>query len=74
MNSTVMSALSQRTREEQRDFFALWNAFKTARKGRALLPALGIFETNALPCGSGAGSEKEEREGARTVDFLDVDV
>ena len=60
-NSTVMSALSQRTREEQRDFFALWNAFKTARKGRrALLPALGIFETNALPCGSGAGSEKEE--------------
>ncbi|RPD54909.1 SET domain-containing protein [Lentinus tigrinus ALCF2SS1-7] len=60
-NSTVMSALSQRTREEQRDFFALWNAFKAPRKGHpALLPALGIFETNALPCGSGAGSGKEE--------------
>lgn len=51
-NSTVMAALAERTRDEQRQFFTLWNAYKAPRPGRlVLLPALGIFETNALPCG-----------------------
>lgn len=52
-NSTILNILAQRTREEQCAFFALYNARKTDRPGRpALLPALGIFETNALPCGA----------------------
>ncbi|KAI0326126.1 SET domain-containing protein [Cubamyces sp. BRFM 1775] len=56
-NSTVMSALSQCTRDEQRQYFNLANAYKTPRMGkRALLPALGIFETNALPCGKAKGT------------------
>ncbi|RDX51832.1 SET domain-containing protein [Lentinus brumalis] len=60
-NSTVLSALSQRTREEQSEFFTLWNAFKAPHNGRPpLLPALGIFATNALPCGDGPESAKEE--------------
>ena len=52
-NSTILNILAQRTREEQCAFFALFNAHKTERPGRpVLLPALGIFETNALPCGA----------------------
>ncbi|KAI8974886.1 SET domain-containing protein [Trametes punicea] len=58
-NSTIMSALSQCTRDEQRQYFNLANAYKAAREGkRALLPALGIFETNALPCGKARGGRR----------------
>jgi len=42
-NSAILASLSQCLREEQSQFFTLSNAFR----GR-LLPALGIFETNAL--------------------------
>lgn len=42
-NSSVLSALSQCSRDEQRQFFALSNEYKGH-----LLPALGIFESNAL--------------------------
>ncbi|KAH9888097.1 SET domain-containing protein [Cubamyces lactineus] len=65
-NSTVMSALSQCTRDEQRQYFNLANTYKVPRLGkRALLPALGIFETNALPCGKtkGGGSGGTRRAG-----------
>ncbi|KAL4246464.1 SET domain-containing protein [Abortiporus biennis] len=41
-----MSALSRCSKPQQDDFFSLHNCF-----GDALPPALGIFETNALPCG-----------------------
>ncbi|OSD05164.1 SET domain-containing protein [Trametes coccinea BRFM310] len=58
-NSTVMAALSQCTRDEQRQYFNLANAHKAPRQGkRELLPALGIFETNALPCGKGRGGRR----------------
>ncbi|KAI0628548.1 SET domain-containing protein [Trametes polyzona] len=58
-NSTVMSALSQCTRDEQRQYFNLANAYKAPATGsRALLPALGIFETNALPCGKARGGRR----------------
>ncbi|KAI0716968.1 hypothetical protein C8Q76DRAFT_767760 [Earliella scabrosa] len=65
-NSTIMSRLAQCTRDEQCQFFTLWNAYKTPRPGQStLLPALGIFETNALPCGvfpgkTGAQAEEDE--------------
>ena len=65
-NSTIMSRLAQCTRDEQCQFFTLWNAHKTPRPGQStLLPALGIFETNALPCGvfpgrTGAQAEEDE--------------
>ncbi|KAH9852353.1 SET domain-containing protein [Lenzites betulinus] len=52
-NSTVMVALSHCTRDEQRQYFNLANAYKAGP--RALLPALGIFETNSLPCGKARG-------------------
>ncbi|KAI0761260.1 SET domain-containing protein [Trametes elegans] len=65
-NSTVMAALAQCTRDEQRQYFNLANAYKVPRVGRrALLPALGIFETNALPCGKVRG-----RSGRAGVFFL----
>ncbi|KAI0821912.1 SET domain-containing protein [Trametes gibbosa] len=58
-NSTVMAALSQCTRDEQRQYFNLANAYKTSTAGpRALLPALGIFETNSLPCGKTRGGRR----------------
>ncbi|CDO71128.1 hypothetical protein BN946_scf184844.g132 [Trametes cinnabarina] len=58
-NSTVMAALSQCTRDEQRQYFNLTNAYKAPRPGkRELLPALGIFETNALPCGKARGGRR----------------
>ncbi|KAI0754279.1 SET domain-containing protein [Daedaleopsis nitida] len=70
-NSTIMSALSLRTREEQRQFFTLWNARKLPRPGYpALLPALGIFETNALPCGaviSSTHSEGDRRDALGAI-------
>ncbi|KAI0948044.1 hypothetical protein AcW1_009652 [Taiwanofungus camphoratus] len=47
MNSTILSALATRSREEQREFFSLSNAYKADGK---VLPALAIFETNSLPC------------------------
>lgn len=61
-NSTVMAALAQCTRDEQRQYFNLANAHKS--KGPAapgtqpVLPALGIFETNALPCGKARSGRK----------------
>ena len=42
-NSAVLFALSQCTRDEQRQYFALSNSHK-----ERLLPALGVFESNAL--------------------------
>ncbi|KAI0676226.1 hypothetical protein C8Q78DRAFT_960507 [Trametes maxima] len=58
-NSTVMAALAECTRDEQRQYFNLANAYKVPRAGkRALLPALGIFETNALPCGKTRGGRR----------------
>ncbi|KAI0355860.1 SET domain-containing protein [Trametes cingulata] len=58
-NSTVMAALSQCTRDEQRQYFNLANAYKGPVGGkRTLLPALGIFETNALPCGKVRGGRR----------------
>ncbi|KAI0792268.1 hypothetical protein C8Q75DRAFT_714475 [Abortiporus biennis] len=42
-NSDILAALAECTREAQSEYFALPNEFKGC-----LLPALGIFETNAL--------------------------
>ncbi|KAH9936035.1 SET domain-containing protein [Amylocystis lapponica] len=50
-NSSILAALAARTRDEQRDFFLLANAH---RRAKSVLPALGVFETNALPCGADA--------------------
>ncbi|KAI1794327.1 SET domain-containing protein [Ganoderma leucocontextum] len=65
-NSTILNVLAQRTREEQCAFFALFNAHKTNRPGRpVLLPALGIFETNALPCGATLSSASGDGADAK---------
>ncbi|KAM5543459.1 hypothetical protein V8D89_002710 [Ganoderma adspersum] len=45
-NATVLAALSALSDADQRQYFSLANA----RRGRAP-PPIGIFETNALPCG-----------------------
>ncbi|TCD66925.1 hypothetical protein EIP91_000764 [Steccherinum ochraceum] len=42
-NSSILVALSQCSREEQRTFFSLSNSFRDR-----LLPAIGIFESNAI--------------------------
>ena len=47
-NSTILGALTKCTREEQRQYFALANSYKSR-----LLPALAIFETNFLLLGNG---------------------
>ncbi|THG94315.1 hypothetical protein EW026_g7128 [Hermanssonia centrifuga] len=47
-NSTILGSLAKCTREEQRQYFALANSYKTR-----LLPALAIFETNFLLLGNG---------------------
>ncbi|KAL1948867.1 hypothetical protein VTO73DRAFT_10673 [Trametes versicolor] len=61
-NSTVMAALAQCTRDEQRQYFNLANAHKSkgpsAPGTQPVLPALGIFETNALPCGKARSGRK----------------
>lgn len=58
-NSSILTALAPCTREQQRDYFALANAH---RGDARVLPALGVFETNALRC-DGAGVGLEERRG-----------
>lgn len=45
-NATVLAALSALSDADQRQYFSLANA----RRGKAP-PPIGIFETNALPCG-----------------------
>ncbi|PIL23116.1 transcription factor [Ganoderma sinense ZZ0214-1] len=45
-NATVLAALARLSGADQRQYFSLANA----RKGR-VPPPIGIFETNALPCG-----------------------
>ena len=68
-NSTIMAALAHRTREEQRQYFALSNAYKYPRPGHgALLPALGIFETNAFPCDTSEPSENIPRHAHEPAD------
>ncbi|KAH9836264.1 SET domain-containing protein [Rhodofomes roseus] len=46
-NSNILSALANCTRDEQREYFTLCNAYKTSGK---VLPALAIFQTNSFPC------------------------
>ncbi len=73
-NSTILNILAQRTREEQCAFFALFNAHKTDRPGRpALLPALGIFETNALPCGTTLPPASSDATEAKTSGSKDTE-
>ncbi|OBZ67855.1 SET domain-containing protein 5 [Grifola frondosa] len=70
-NSTILNALAQRTRDEQRDFFALYNARKSSGPGQpALLPALGIFETNALPCDDDDSAVRRRGKSDRDGVFL----
>ncbi|KAI0641483.1 SET domain-containing protein [Trametes meyenii] len=45
-NDTILKSLSGLTDSQQREFFSLHNAWKGI-----LPPPLGIFKTNALPCG-----------------------
>ncbi|TBU28052.1 SET domain-containing protein [Dichomitus squalens] len=66
-NSTILNTLAQHSREEQCAFFALANAYKAPLPGHpVLLPALGIFETNALPCG-GTLAPSEPSAGEKTA-------
>ncbi|KAH9910841.1 uncharacterized protein B0H18DRAFT_1129420 [Fomitopsis serialis] len=46
-NSNVLSALAGCTRDEQREYFTLSNAYKSGGK---VLPALAIFQTNSFAC------------------------
>lgn len=48
-NSSILGALTKCTREEQRQYFALANSYRTK-----FLPALAIFETNFLLLGRGS--------------------
>lgn len=63
-NSEIMVALSQRSREQQQQYFALSNSFKGKS---SILPALGIFMTCHLafkrPVGDNVDEEEEERGG-----------
>ena len=49
-NSSVLAALAGCTRDEQREYFALANAFKGGDTPGTVLPALAIFHTNSYPC------------------------
>ncbi|KZT70028.1 SET domain-containing protein [Daedalea quercina L-15889] len=46
-NSNILSALVNCTRDEQREYFKLANAYKNGGK---VLPALAIFRTNSFAC------------------------
>jgi len=59
-NSAILSALSMCTRDEQCTFFTLANAHKGGGPNR-MLPALGIFETNALRCDDASAAAAERR-------------
>ncbi|KAI0355862.1 SET domain-containing protein [Trametes cingulata] len=45
-NSTILKALAQLSDAQQREYFSLANAWKGVHP-----PPLGVFKTNALPCG-----------------------
>ncbi|KAM5543458.1 hypothetical protein V8D89_002709 [Ganoderma adspersum] len=47
-NATVVAALAALSHADQRRYFSLANA----RRGTAVPPPIGVFETNALPCGN----------------------
>lgn len=49
-NSSVLAALAGCSRDEQREYFALANAFKGGDTPCKVLPALAIFHTNSFPC------------------------
>ena len=60
-NSMILGELTKCTREQQRQYFALANSYKTR-----LLPALAIFETNFLLLGHGnlyADAKQQETAG-----------
>ncbi|CCM00238.1 uncharacterized protein FIBRA_02267 [Fibroporia radiculosa] len=59
-NSTILGELALHTRDEQREFFSLSNKYKSGRK---VLPGLGIFRTNAVPCPIMKANCAEERLG-----------
>ncbi|KAJ3531162.1 hypothetical protein NM688_g7611 [Phlebia brevispora] len=58
-NSTILGALTKCTREEQQQYFALANSYKSR-----LLPALAIFETNFLLLGNGTLQTRKVQDSA----------
>lgn len=60
-NSTVLAALTGCSRDEQREYFALANAFKGGDSPGKVLPALAIFYTNSFLCDDAPQSPPAKR-------------